>query len=58
MDFRGQLRAIETWTSAGTSLGVEIGSIKKVDHGDLVKQTAENNSLGASRIMEITVKEH
>lgn len=57
LDFRGKVRAIKTWESAGTSLGVEILSIKKIDHRGLVKQTAENKSLEASIIMEILLKE-
>lgn len=57
LDLRVKVRAIKTWESAGTSLVVEIVSIKKIDHRVLVKQTAENKSLGGSIFMEIILKE-
>lgn len=57
LDSREKVRAIKTWESAGTSLVVEIVFIKKIDHRVLVKQTAENKSLGTSIIKEIILKQ-
>lgn len=48
LDLRGKVRAIKTQESAGTSLVVETVSIKKIDRRVLVRQTAENKSLGPS----------
>lgn len=57
LDFRGKVRATKTWDSAGTWWIVEIISMKKTDRRVLVKQTAENKSLGALIFMEIILKE-
>ena len=58
LDLRGKVRAIKTRESTGTSLVVEIVSIKKIAHSVLVKQTVENKSLDASIFMEMILKEY